>query len=486
MQNEMFDEKYYHPNQWMKEQFPNVFEGVMDECFKMRASGFASILSPYQFSKCLGPVGSPETPILYSGEARQYFGYSASEGIYKNMTEDEVQQRVFELLDECGRSMASTEHVRAMQSLQSPKHVGPVVQALRGDPSFPDPSQRRDLRYLHLSNGVLDLETLDLLPFSPARPATWKLPVEWKPDSPYPGQFWKMMGTLFPDDADLDLAIRVLSSAFLGNPFQRLVLITGAAGTGKTSLVRMLSALLGPGASAGLRLTHVNCRFTPLTWAGRLLLYASELEQSELNVGLPALKALSGHDPITGEKKYARDTITFVPRALPVLVSNHADLRLPAGTSATAVSRRLVAFDVPEPRRPLDAKSHFVEDLIAAEGPAILSVFLTTAHRLRKADTLGPMTARQVARNHRFLGLADPLMAWAEERVERVPRGQLKRDDAIPSAHEWLTKRNLLCPSSTAGWSRRLKPILLTMGGTWAESLGTQGQDKGWRGLALR
>ena len=473
------------PDGWMRKRFPSVFHSKMGKCFERRRSGTATILSPFRFSLCLGPTGSPDSPIRYSTEAGAFFRYSPREGIYKQVTNKEVERRFFDVLDECAHSMKSSKHVQMVHSVQRPSEARAVVSALQGEGSFPDPTQRRDLRYLHVENGILDIHDLKLLPFSPDRPSAWKVPVAWNPGSPEPVRFREMMDRLFPDSEDRELALEVLASAFLGNPFQRFVLMTGAPGTGKSSLIRMLSALLGPGASGGLRLRHVNSKFTAHSWAGRLLLYAPEVEQSDLNEGLEALKAISGHDPITAERKYGPE-LTFTPQALPILVSNHRHLRLPAESSGGAVARRLVSFDVPEPDRPIDVQPDFVDRLIEHEGPAILELLLATAHKLHHSGSLRPLTEGQTARNELFLGVGDPLTSWARTHVQRKDGASLLRDEAIPSAQVWLAERHLDYPNSTTGWSRRLKAVLKGAGGTWAESVGERGQGKGWRGLTLR
>ena len=475
--------KRLDPNGWMRNRFPAVFTSSGDECFQLRKGGTAAFLSAFKAAECLGPIGSPNAPVRYSPESSTYFAYSPHRGIYQAVGKAEVEHLVYELLEECAKEVKS-KYVGNVRSVQKPAEVRSVAGALRGLSSFPDPNRHRDLRYVHVENGVLDLDTLDLLPFTPDLPSAWKLPVPWTPQPPMPHQFWGMMERLFPDPDDRALAVEVLSTAFLGNPFQRFVLISGAAGTGKSTLVSLLSKLLGPGASGTLELAQARRRFTSFSWMGRLLLYEPELTQESLDQGLPALKAISGHDPMTAEKKFHSTLIPFTPRALPVLATNER-VRFNCSLSQRAVARRLVAFDVPEPSAPFAQVPHFAEKLIQTEGPGILRVFLTEAHRLRQQGHIRPLTNDHIARNGRYLGMSDVLWSWAKSHVVREQGAAICRDEAIRSAARWLAQHKFPAPTSNTGWSRRLKPILGALGGTWSKSLGQGGDLKGWRQVKL-
>ena len=467
-------------NDWMRKRFPGVIADKEDT-FLLRRTGTAATLSPFKVAMCLGEEGSPNAPIRFARESNRFYAYSPNEGIYEDLSEEEVRDRLYQILEECAKAVGP-EHEKAPRSMQSPTHSSQVTSALKGRTRFPDPARNRDLRYVHVQNGVVDLETLRLRDFSPSLPSAWKLPVPWLDDPPNPPRFWDLMGRLFPEADDRDLAIEVLASAFLGNPFQRIVLLSGAPATGKSSLARILSELLGPGASGLLQFDQLKERFTPLSWAGRLLLIEPEVEQADLNKGIRALKAISGHDPMVGDRKWAPDLTHFTPRALPLLVTNNR-VWFNGGSSRKALQRRLMAFDVPEPPIPLEVDIDFVDNLLKEEGPAILRILLSEAHRLQHGKALRPLTATQLARNAGFLGIGDELLGWAQDHVSPVKGSAVPRDVAIESARVWLEQHEMSVPSTPTAWSRRLKPVMESMGGTWSQSL--EGSGKGWRGVAL-
>lgn len=471
------------PNQWMRQRFPAVFPSDHDDCFIIRKTKTAGFLSAFKAAQCLSPLGSPEAPVCFASETGTFYGYSPTEGIYQALEEAQVENRVYTLLEECVAGVRRTD-AWTVRSAQKPHEARAVTGALRGLGNFADPARNRDLRYVHVANGVVDLDKLELLEFTPDRASTWRLPVPWQDQPPRPHRFWEMMDRLFPDPDDCALAVELLSTAFLGNPFQRIVLIYGKPGTGKSTLVSLLAKLLGPGASGALHLAQADGRFTPFSWMGRLLLYEPETKQAQVDHGLSALKAISGHDEMTAERKFHSTLIPFVPRALPVLASNEP-VRFNCPSSREAVARRLVAFDVPESSTQFAKVPHFAETLLKTEGAGILNVLLTEAHRLRHHGHLRPLTARQLARNEVFMGMSDELYLWAMDHLVSEQGAAVLRDDAIQSARHWLSARNKPAPNSTTGWSRRLKPILEALGGTWTKSLGDEGDLKGWRQVKL-
>lgn len=468
----------------MRRRFPAVFPTVHDQCFRFRKDGTATILSDMKFAQCLGRLGSPTAPICYSKEAYTYFGYSPEAGIYEPMTASEVTSRFHDLLEECALGV-QLRFREAIRGVQSEYENAPATRLLQGRDIIPDPGKVRDLRFVHVANGVLDLETLELLPFTPDLPSSWKLPVAWKPDPPRPRRFWVMLERLFPDQDDRTLAVEVLSSAFLGNPFQRFVLLAGAAGTGKSTLVGVLATLLGPGASTGFRLAHSGKQFASYSWVGKLLLYEPEVEQAALHSGsIAMIKAITGHDPMVAELKHKNATIAFTPRALPILVTN-PKVRLDPGGNRDALSRRLIAFDVPEPSEPFRQETFFAKRLIESEGSGILHLFLSKAHKLRREGRLMDLTDLQECRRDLFLGGSEPLRVWARKHVVSVQGRAVPRDDAIRSAEQWLKRHDFQVPSTATGWSQRLKPVMAELNGVWAHSLGDDRNVKGWRHVTL-
>jgi hypothetical protein len=472
------------PNEWMRRRFPSVFPTIHDNCFRFRRNGDATILSELKLAQCLGPLGSPEAPIHYCLEAHSFFGYSAREGIFEFLSEDQVARRVLELIEECILGIPP-KYRDAVRGAEARRGGLPVAQLLKGSDIIPDPGAARDLRYIHVANGIVDLETLELLPFTPALPSSWKLPVAWDPDPTRPHRFSTMLERLFPDPDDRTLAVEVLASAFLGNPFQRFLLLAGAAGTGKSTLISLLSLFLGPGASAELKLEDLGGQFASYSWVGRLLLYVPELKQEDLHGRtIAVLKAISGHDPMTAELKHKNRRMAFAPRALPILVTN-PKVRFNAGSNRAALRRRLVAFEVPTPSEPFEQEPFFAQRLVESEGAGILHLFLSTAHRLRRRGKLTDLTDLQECRNDLFLGQSEPLRIWAKAHVAWAPGASVLRDDAVRSAGQWLIRHGFQTPSTATGWSRRLKPLMKELRGVWTKSLGEYRNTKGWRHVTL-
>lgn len=473
-----------NPDAWFRARFPGAFIKMPDaQVFVQagdrgrRADGF---VSPYTVARCLGPDGRPDAPIRYCPDDSELYEYEPAEGIYQTRTAEQVQYRVNTILEECALEVP-WKYRTSVRSVGASGSFGKVVSALKGIHNFPHPRRNRDLRYLHVRNGVLDLNHLRLIPFSPELPSIWKLPVPWEPHAPEPHRFNEMVNRLFPHPEDRELALDVLASAFLGNPFQRVVVLGGFGGTGKTTLVSILEELLGDGAYGPLRLKHSEDRFTAAEWEGKLLLHESEAKQENLNRALSILKALSGQDRLEIERKHVQGRQTFRPRALPVLTTNHRLGISPSG-DYHAWKRRLIVFDVPEPEVEVPQNPHFGAELMREEGAGILSSFLTRAHRLRGAQSLPPLTKAQEKRADAFLGSADPLAEWVATRVVRERGQSISRPEAIESASCWLQRRGYRdLPGGPNRWCSRLKTVMGDAGFNFSNSL----RPKGWRSARL-
>ena len=473
--------RFHNPDSWIRSRYPTVFADDPDQqVFHRHDRKITGVVSPYRIARCLGPEGSPEAPLRYCSEAGTFYHYCPTEGIYLERDKHQVRQRLNDLYEACASHAAPRKRAQVRRGGSSSSKE--VVGAIMGGETFPVPGKNRDLRFLHVSNGIVDLETLALLPFTPGLPSTWKLPVPWEADAEEPIRFQRLLRRIFPHPDDRELALEVLASSFLGNPGQKMLLLAGEAGKGKSTLISLLTGLLGPGASGNLNLKYADGRFTSLGWAGRLLLYQSEVTQELVNKGIDALKAISGHDPMAGERKNGPTQIPFTPIALPVLVTNRR-IRFFATEDYAAVERRLVPFDVPESKDEFTQVPHYERILLQEEGPEILRLLLTAAHRV-KHHGIRPMTEAQELRVHRYLCLEEPLEYWAKKYLRRGDSSlNLLRDEAIAHASSWLGAHGFRTPQSPGGWSKRLKPVIGELGGVWSNSL--KDAPKGWRHVEL-
>jgi P4 family phage/plasmid primase-like protien len=421
---------------YMRHRFPAALTPSAGGVFRVGEKGIQGIVSEYLIASCLGQLGSPDAPLVHCPELDEFYRYDPGSGVYKSFTKPQVERVVRELLTTCAEACDGGTR-SAIQALATTHIIGRVVRAIPAESPLPLARFARDHEHLHVGNGILGLRTLNLEPFSPERPVRSALPIVWDPDAPPPVRFFEFLNRMFPDPDDVRLALQVCAMALLGNPYQRIVLLTGAAGSGKSTLVKLLRLVVGPGAYGQLRMEHSGSRFESEAWLDKLLLAQLDATPEILQRNTEVLKALSGHDPFTGEVKGERGRLDFVPRALPVITANKAP-RVRLDGDADAWERRLVLLQgrARPTGRPVRA---FEEELVSNEGPGILRVIAETARDLISAGQL-VLSPRQESRVRVYLGTSEPVTEFVRLHVAPAPGENLYTGDAYPAAVAYLAE----------------------------------------------
>src|SRR5690606_30945308 len=123
-----------------------------------------------------------------------------------------------------------------------------------------------------------------------------KLPIRWDERAAPPTRFLGYVESMFPAEEDRRLLIDSLAMAFLGNPFQRIVVILGPGGAGKTTLVKLLISLIGINDTAQFLPKKADRPFEAVSWIGKKLLYVTEARENSLLGCSQQLKEISGQD----------------------------------------------------------------------------------------------------------------------------------------------------------------------------------------------
>ena len=131
---------------------------------------------------------------------------------------------------------------------------------------------------------------------------------------------------------DISLLQRYWGAVLMGgNAAQRILLINGAGGTGKSTLLSVVESVLGFETVGSLRIDQLEkLRFEASMLIGKTLLVAKDVSSRYLEADAThALKSVTGGDRMTAERKYAADTLPLRGTFSVVVVSNAA-LRLRA------------------------------------------------------------------------------------------------------------------------------------------------------------
>lgn len=479
-----------HPETWMRKRFPRVLP-EHGYAFDVTEDGKIRGLGPdFVLAECLGRRGSPDAPVVFCPEKNSFYAYAPEEGLYHALQPDEVTDRIDRVLERCAQH-CDRRHRKRVHGVRRLPWLKRIREALRAKSRLPAARFRQSTESLHVENGVLDLRELELQSFSPEKPARWKLDVAWSQDPDSPKRFVRFLKALFPQPEDRDLALTVMAMALLGNPFQKVVILIGPGGSGKSTLVKLMEELVGPEHATQLNLPHADERFQSAEWEGKLLLHQEEADNEMLRKNSRVLKALSGGDRIAAERKYQQERTRFTPRAVPVLSSNER-LRLPLDGDESAWKRRLLVLEtscgqVPEEERIPD----FEQKLLKENGTGILRLVAGRAQRLLRRLERGrgfpELAPRQVARMHRLLKNSDPFGYFVKQRVERCPDAELHAGALKEAYRCWLKRHDAPVPANVQV-TKEIRELVAEIGGVYAKSLPEHPEfsARGWRGVALR
>ena len=380
------------------------------------------------------------------------------------------------------------------------RSTGRVVERWRDDKALPSGltlARAEDLnaqkRYLGAPNGVIDLQTRDLLTGTAAREAlvTRTVPVTYDPEAQH-DDVKKLFDHLTAEDFRYLLA--ALGFALYGTVGKRFYPLIGPPDAGKSTLFAALMAALGDvkrnGYGMGLNIEALIAQRYPTAHQGGLfglqdarIAFTSEMpdNNSRLDVGL--LKKLDGIEPLpirdVGEKAGPAD-----PSSATVFIGlNDGDAhRLPFRVEAIRVRARVLNYPkVPKKdeglvnrvRRPVVARAMLALLVMAASKnpkPPMDIPSVTAAGTVQFRDTIGDVGE------------------WLLDNVVADPGGQLTSDELWGALTSALGKPD--AEGKIDGWTRKellrkLAPEVISGWPPKAERRGAGGRLTVYQGVRL-
>ena len=208
-------------------------------------------------------------------------------------------------------------------------------------------------------NGVLDLKSLAFTQHSPIFNFTTALPFDWEPKAEEPTFFttW-LLESLNGKQDQVELIRAFINAVITGRAdLQRFLEVIGPGGSGKGTLVRVISALIGKEAVHATTLKQLEeNRFESAKLYGKKLIIIGDAEKWHGDVSM--LKAITGQDAIRFEQKHQQAGECFTFGGMVIIAANqHTE----ATDYSSGIQRRriTVPFDhvVPvEQRRDLEAE----------------------------------------------------------------------------------------------------------------------------------
>ena len=294
------------------------------------------------------------------GEWRRY-----EDGIWPTVSETSVKAEISNVIE-----TAKPEGIKPTASI-----LASVAELTRIKVFVPDERWDADADILVCKNGALRISTGELTKHQPGHYATSAVPYEYDPSAR--PMIW-----------DYFLRNTALTAAHFLQEFAGYALTTemahelavwlfGPPGSGKSTFIAGLAAMLGHRAGILGLADLERSRFTLADLPGKTLVVASEQPSSYL-ASTNTLNAIISGEPIQVERKY-RDPFTVIPRAKVCWAMNELP-RVADANSGLFRRVKVVAF----PRLAEDERDPKIKHAIEQEGAGILNWALEGLWRLKE------------------------------------------------------------------------------------------------------
>ena len=214
---------------------------------------------------------------------------------------------------------------------------------------------------------------------------------------------------------DIGLLQRWSGLALAGrNISQKMVILSGTAGAGKGTFIRILKGIIGAENIGSLRTGQLNQRFEIGRLIDRTLLYGADVPANFLSSeNASVLKSLTGGDPITVELKgsMAAPSLTC---EFNIIVTSNSRLVVHLEGDVEAWQRRLVIIRYEKPK-PANAIPDLDKKIFENEASGVLNWMLDGFYALRSANWQLALSRSQKARVDELLLESDSVNVFYRE-----------------------------------------------------------------------
>lgn len=357
--------------------------------------------------------------ILHEPTLNQFYDYHQGTGLWQPKTEARLMVGLGDslrgMLNECGGGM--------LLSRRTENLLGQILRLLKGVVERPE-AFRRERPIIHVGNGVLHLDTTPptLNEFSHTYYSRNRSEISFDEEADCPRFIAELMQPAL-EESDISLIQRYAGQCLLGqNPAQRILLLRGTPGGGKSTLVNILEAVIGTHNVTELRVQQLAERFEIACFVGKTLLSGKDVPGDFLNnKGAYVLKKLVGGDRLDAEQKNVKHRFDVYGEFNVIITSNtHLHVRLDADSGAWRRRLLIVDYERVPTEKPIP---NFDRRLVEEEGPGILNWCIAGALQLLEELAVHgriQLTEAQIKRVDALLSESDSVRHFVGERVVKV------------------------------------------------------------------
>lgn len=302
----------------------------------------------------------------------------------------------------------------------------------------------QNLEIIPFSNGLLNFKTGDFVPTTPENAQEWVLPYDYSETAGCPN-FLKWLRERFSDQKAEEIILFIqgyFNATITGKSYHDIFLhLKGIEGSGKSTITRVLSELLGKAAIVSSTLRKLNegkFELAKLYGSGKRLLVIPEVKKYN---DMTMLNAITGRDPLSFEDKglsvRQKPDFTFIGQT--ILTSNPS-LELSA-SQAGAIARRVRTIEFTKKITPAEKIAFFKaggEQVLYNEASGIVNWALELSDDEVDNILIDPPRAIYTA-NRKAQLAGNSLAMWIDECLEFNPMSSTAIGTGRPKTEQGVT-----------------------------------------------
>jgi len=425
--------------------------------------------------------------VLYEPDESIFYKYDENTGAYSKITEDKIKQGISKRIYEVSRE---TE-VKSLEKQRRNSVLNNLVAQLRGIAERRE-AFKKNTNFVHAGNGMIVFNqegAAEFVDFSPEFCSRNQSPIIFDSEATCP-KFLKDFLLHAVSQEDAVLSQKYVGLCLLGkNLIQRLLILDGNAGTGKTTLSLIIQKLVGRNNISQLRTSHLSDRFELFRFRDKTLLSGVDVRGNFLSdKGAYVIKGLVGGDFFDTEQKGGTGSF-HIQGDYCIIITSNSRLQVSLDGDVEAWRRRLliVRFESPPPVMKIP---NYADLLIKEEGSGILNWALEGLRLvLEDIDEYG-----DIRLEGRKRGVVDALLAESDsvrhfltDRVMKKEGSELTVDEIVEAYAEFCPEKGWF-PKPITDIQAELKNLMLELfRTTQSHSIKRDGRSvRGYRGICLK
>jgi putative DNA primase/helicase len=308
--------------------------------------------------------------------------------------------------------------------------------------------------FVACANGLLHAPTRDLLPHTPRFFNQAAVPFAYDPKAPKPTRWLKFLNELWPGDDEAHTLLQEWFGYVLSGrtDLQKLMLIKGPPRSGKGTIQRVITALLGADNVTQPTLTSLNTNFGLWPLVDKSLAVVGDAHAGpgvhQTSV-LERLKGISGEDAQTFDRKYLKHWSGKLPTRFMLMANQLPQFDDPSGAIVKRLLLLVMANDF------YGREQHDLGNQLMTELPGILLWALDGLERLMEWGVFtAPKSSRDsLAEMHH---LVSPIRGFVEECCRLSGKHEVAVNELFAAYRTWCENHGVKT-SSTQVFGRDLR-----------------------------